>query len=160
MSSSVSEKTLMASFFFLRNNNNVKLQIITDIAGEIKNIQIVLGFANLMMIMGVTVTRASLTRFRKERFSKNISRNKFYQAMRLSIARGYLVEGGQEGKALTLQLSATGRLVMSADTVVEAAQHIVSQQSAGTCVAHATAATWLLRQRGWRADYNQVLDGF
>ena len=55
MSSSVSEKTLMASFFFFRNNNNVELQIITDIAGEIKNIQIVLGFANSMMIMGFTV---------------------------------------------------------------------------------------------------------
>ena len=71
MSSSVSEKTLMASFFFFRNNTNVKLQIITDIAGEIKNIQIVLGFANPMMIMGFKVLRASLTMFRKERFSKN-----------------------------------------------------------------------------------------
>ena len=131
-------------------------------AGEIKNLQIVLGFVNMMILMEMKVTRASLSRFRNERFSKNISRNKFYQAMRLSIARGYLVEGEQVGKALTLQLSATGRLVMSSPTVVEATHHIVSQQSAPTCVAHATAkaATWLLRQMGWRADFNQVLVGF
>ena len=60
------------------------------------------------------------------------------------------MEGGQEGKALTLQLSATGRLVMSADTVVEAAQYIVSQQSAGTCVAHAEGVEGRLQPgTGW-----------
>ena len=129
--------------------------------GDIDNIRMVLGSMNIMMILDMPITRASLTRFREERFRDKISRNKFYQAMRYCITKGYITEGENVRNASTLHISDTGRLVMAAGTIQEVA-HIVSKQSGGTCVAHATAkaATQLLQGDGWVVDFNQVLCGF
>ena len=105
--------------------------------GDIDNIRMVLGSMNIMMILDMPITRASLTRFREERFRDKISRNKFYQAMRYCITKGYITEGENVRNASTLHISDTGRLVMAAGTIQEVA-HIVSKQSGGTCVPHAT----------------------